>query len=89
MLRAPALALVVALLPSIAQAEGSAGCGAPIAIDDGWSVSEPQAQQLDPALICSIDGKLEKLKDANPHSVVVVRNGVIVYEKYFTGPDQR
>jgi CubicO group peptidase (beta-lactamase class C family) len=89
MLRASTLALVVALLSSIGQAESSSGCGAPIAIEDGWSVSEPQTQQLDPALICSIAGDLEKLRDANPHGVVVVRNGVVVYEKYFTGPDQR
>ena len=89
MFRAPAFALFTALLPSIAQAEFPAGCGAPTAMEDGWSISEPPAQHLDPALICSIDGELEKRKDANPHSVVVVRNGLIVYEKYFTGPDQR
>jgi CubicO group peptidase (beta-lactamase class C family) len=89
MFRAPALALVVAFLPSTDRAEFPAGCGTPVAMEDGWSVSEPRAQQLDPALICSIEAELEKLKDANPHSVVVVRNGVVVYEKYFTGPDQR
>ena len=89
MFRAPVLALVVAFLPSIGQAEFPAGCGAPIAMEDGWPVSEPQAQQLDPALMCSIEGELDKLKDANPHGVVVVRSGTIVHERYFTGPDQR
>ena len=58
-------------------------------MEDEWAVSEPQAQRLDPALICSIERELEKRTDANPHSVVVVRNGAIVYEKYFAGPDQR
>jgi CubicO group peptidase (beta-lactamase class C family) len=89
MFRAPALALAIAFLPSMARAEFPVGCRTPVAMEDGWSVSEPQAQQLDPALICSIGGELEKLKDAHPHGVVVVRNGVVVYEKYFTGPDQR
>jgi CubicO group peptidase (beta-lactamase class C family) len=88
MFRASVLALVVALLPAIVEAD-PVGCGAPMAIKDGWSVSEPQAQQLDPAVICSIGAELEKLKDADPHGVVVVRNGVIVYETYFSGPDQR
>ena len=88
MFRAAVLTLVVALLPAIAQGDSS-GCRAPMATEDGWSVSEPQAQQLDPALTCSIGGELEELKDADPHSVVVVRNGVVVYEKYFSGPDQR
>ena len=89
MFRAPGLALVVAFLPSIAQAESAAGCGAPMAVAVGWSGSGPQAQQLDPVMICSIEGNLGKLRDANPHGVVVVRNGVVVYEKYFSGPDQR
>jgi hypothetical protein len=89
MFRAPALTLAIALLPSIAQAELPAGCAASAAIGDGWPVSEPEAQQLNPALICAIKEKLEKLKDANPHGVVIVRNGVVVYETYFAGPDQR
>ena len=88
MLRASALALGLVLLPSVAQAE-PAGCAAPAAIGDGWSTSEPQAQKLDPALICTLEEKLEKLKGANPHSVVIVRNGTVVYERYFAGPDQR
>ena len=89
MFRASALALGVALLSSTARAESPAGCAAPAAIGDGWSVSEPQAQQLDPALICGIEAKLERLNDANPHGVVIVRNGVVAYETYFAGPDQR
>jgi CubicO group peptidase (beta-lactamase class C family) len=86
MFRAAALAFVLALSASVALAES---CEAPIAVSDGWPVSEPQAQQLDPSLICSIARELGKRKDANPHGVIVVRNGVIVYEKYFSGPDRR
>jgi CubicO group peptidase (beta-lactamase class C family) len=71
------------------RAELPAGCAAPAAIGDGWPVSEPQAQQLDPAMICAIKDRLENRKDANPHGVVILRNGVVVYETYFAGPDQR
>jgi CubicO group peptidase (beta-lactamase class C family) len=84
-----AFALLATLLPSIAYAELPAGCDAPIEMEDGWSATEPQAQYLDPVVICAIGAELDKRKDANPHSVVVVRNNAIVYEKYFTGPDQR
>lgn len=89
MFRASALALGAALLPALAQAETLPGCAAPAAIGDGWSVTEPGAQNLDPALICAIKQRLEKLKDANPHGVVIARNGAVVYETYFAGPDQR
>jgi CubicO group peptidase (beta-lactamase class C family) len=90
MARAAALAFfVVALTSSLAQAEMSGGCGAPQAIDDGWPVSEPRAQRLDPASICAIAEQLSALKDANPHGVVVARHGSVVYESYFSGPDQR
>ena len=56
---------------------------------DGWPVSTPREQGLDPALICGIAAKLEKRKDANPHGVVLVRNGAIIYETYFNGLDRR
>lgn len=89
MFRLSPLALVVVLLPSMACAESPVRCGAPTTIEDGWVVSEPQAQQLDPASICAMRGELQKRANADPHGVVVVRNGVIVYETYFIGPDQR
>jgi CubicO group peptidase (beta-lactamase class C family) len=84
--RRSAMAFLFAVLPSIGQA---AGCGAPGALDDGWPVSEPQAQHLDAALICSIDAEVEKLGDADVHGIVVARNGKIVHEAYFAGRDQR
>ena len=31
----------------------------------------------------------KKVKDADPHGAVVVPSGVVVHEKYFSGPDQR
>lgn len=89
MSRATALALLVALLPSLGQAASPADCAAPAAIEDGWPVATPEAQRLDPAVICSIGASLEQLPEANPHGVVIARNGVLVYEKYYDGPDRR
>lgn len=66
-----------------------ASCGAPVEMDDGWTVSSPQKQHLAPTLICAIGPQLEELQGASPNGVVVVRHGALVYEVYFTGKDQR
>lgn len=87
MLRAFILALFAAL--PVMAAAGPLSCGAPMAIEDGWPVSDPEAQHLDPKLICAIGPELEKLEQAAAHGVVIVRNGAIAYETYFSGPDQR
>jgi CubicO group peptidase (beta-lactamase class C family) len=80
--------LCVALLTASARAAISADCGTPAAMSDGWEVSAPAQQGLDPTLICATGPSLAKLAGADPHGVVVVRNGVLVYEQYFTGDDQ-
>jgi CubicO group peptidase (beta-lactamase class C family) len=63
-------------------------CDAPTKLDDGWSLSRPEEQGLDPALICSIGSRIEAWKEANVHAVVVARHGALVYERYFAGDDQ-
>jgi CubicO group peptidase (beta-lactamase class C family) len=68
-------------LDPILQAQGRFRLGeVPLQICDGRPFVHASA---------AIGGELEKVKDADPHSVVVVRNGVVIYEKYFSGPDQR
>src|ERR1044071_8467434 len=81
-------ALCVALLTASARAAISADCGTPAAMSDGGEVSAPAQQGLDPTLISATGPSLAKLGGADPHGVVVVRNGVLVYEQYFTGDDQ-
>ncbi|MGA8758895.1 MAG: serine hydrolase [Stellaceae bacterium] len=77
------------LFTAIARAGTSADCSAPAAISDGLPVSPPAAQGLDPHLICSAGPGLAKLAGADPHGVVVIRHGVLVYEQYFAGDDMR
>jgi len=36
----------------------------------------------------SMDGRLSATAGANVHAIVVAREGVLVHERYFTGPDQ-
>ena len=82
-------ALCVMLLTALARAAISADCDAPAAMSDGWAVSTPAQQGLDPKLICALGPSLAKLTGADPHGVVVARNGVLVYEQYFDGDDMR
>jgi CubicO group peptidase (beta-lactamase class C family) len=64
-------------------------CGSPTDLRDGWTVAAPANEGLDPALICGIGPRLEALKEANTHGVVIIRHGRLIYERYFTGRDWR
>jgi CubicO group peptidase (beta-lactamase class C family) len=77
------LSLMVALSAMAAE------CGIPTDFHDGWSVAAPDQEGLDPALICGIGPRLEALKEAQAHGVVIARHGRVVYELYFAGKDWR
>jgi CubicO group peptidase (beta-lactamase class C family) len=81
------LAVVLALL--IAVAATAADCPKPTDLRDGWTVAAPEQEGLDPALICDIGPRLEALKEAQAHGIVIARHGQLVYEHYFVGKDQR
>ena len=61
----------------------------PAELHDGWDVAAPEAQGLDPAVLCAIGPRFEDWKEANAHAVLVVRHGALVYEHYFAGDDER
>ena len=73
----------------IAVAAIAADCPKPTDFHDGWTVAAPEQEGLDPALICGIGPRLEALKEANAHGVVIARHGRLVYERYFAGNDWR
>jgi CubicO group peptidase (beta-lactamase class C family) len=78
--------IVVLLLARPAQAQD---CAPPPDLKDGWQVATPQSADMDAALLCSIGTRFDAWKEANAHAVLVLRRGQLVYEKYFTGEDQR
>jgi CubicO group peptidase (beta-lactamase class C family) len=88
MLLVAAFALAVAFLSAGAAAAMAPSCPAPAVTSDGWKVATPAQEGLDPALICAIGPVLEHLKDADPHAIVVIRHGVLVYEHYFSAGDE-
>jgi hypothetical protein len=81
------VALLLGVVPAtlVAPAAGTANCGAPADLHDGWVVAAPETEDLDAALICGIGPRLEALKQANAHGVVITRHGRLVYEHYLTG----
>jgi CubicO group peptidase (beta-lactamase class C family) len=64
-------------------------CGSPSEIiQDGWVISSPKQQGFDPGLLCVMGKGVMDGKLANVDSIVVVRHGVLVYERYFDYPNQ-
>jgi CubicO group peptidase (beta-lactamase class C family) len=75
------------VLPARAWAES--GCGVPAAGADHWPVASPESVGLASATLCPLVQRLDEWKEANVHSVVVVRHGSLVFEHYFSGADER
>ena len=78
------------LLVASATAWGQAGsaCGTPVTLDDGWTIATPESVDLDSARLCAIAARLKET-EANVHAVVIVRHGRLIFEQYFSGPDER
>ena len=71
-----------------AYADPSSGCGIPVARDDGWPVASVDEENLlDRGALCSMADRLVA-SAANIHSVLVIRGGKLLFERYFNGPDE-
>jgi hypothetical protein len=64
--------------------EPEAGCATPRDLQDGWSITAPQQHGLDPALLCAIGKAVSDGELANVDSIVVIRHGVLVYQRLFS-----
>src|ERR1700685_3644059 len=66
----------------------SEACGVPVARDDGWPIASVKEDKLlnGPAL-CRVADRLVA-SGANVHAVLVARDGKLVFERYFKGPDE-
>ncbi|HEY4169901.1 MAG TPA: serine hydrolase [Reyranella sp.] len=70
-----------------ASAEPADGCGVPVARDDGWLVGAADDDKLiDRSALCRMADRLAA--STNIHAVLVVRGGKLVFERYFSGPDE-
>jgi CubicO group peptidase (beta-lactamase class C family) len=73
----------------MAFAADTADCASPSDIQDGWAITSPQQQGLDPVRLCAMGNGVTDGKLANVDSIVVVRHGVLVYEHYFVDPRRK
>src|SRR2546421_7136106 len=64
-------------------------CSKPAELHDGWDVAAPEAQGLDPVVLCAIGPRFEQRKEADVHAVVVARNSALVSEHHFAGEDEK
>ncbi|UGY03641.1 serine hydrolase domain-containing protein [Bradyrhizobium quebecense] len=82
-------AALAPLATSPANADPSDACGVPIARDDGWAVASINEDKLaDRAALCRMADRIAAASDGNIHSVLVVRSGKLVFERYFRGHDE-
>lgn len=61
-------------------------CGIPSDIHDGWTITSPEKQGLNSTLLCTMADGITGGTLANVDSIVVVRHGALVYERYFNYP---
>jgi CubicO group peptidase (beta-lactamase class C family) len=80
------LALILIPAPVLAQ---TPDCAVPAAGDDGWPVATAAAAGLDPSVLCPAGPRFDTWKAANVHAILVVRDGKLVFERYFTGYDEQ
>jgi CubicO group peptidase (beta-lactamase class C family) len=70
-----------------AYADPPDGCGVPVARDDGWPVASVSEDKLfDRGALCRMADRLAST--ANVHAVLVARGGKLLFEQYFSGPDE-
>ncbi len=70
------LALLALALPASAQEAKT--CGAPVALNDGWTIASQADVGLDADKLCELDAFIAQWPQANIHAVVVVHNGMLV-----------
>jgi CubicO group peptidase (beta-lactamase class C family) len=69
-------------------AEPPDGCAVPVAREDGWPVASLNDDELvDRGALCRMADRLVA-SSANVHAVLVARGGKLVFERYFSGPDE-
>jgi CubicO group peptidase (beta-lactamase class C family) len=59
--------------------------GIPVQTDDGWETACAASMGMDTRLLVSLEKRLNELDEHRIHSLLVVKNGKLVFERYFPG----
>ena len=57
----------------------------PVQLDDGWETSSLTGVGLDEGYFVSLMNELEKTENHRIHSLLIIKNGKLVFEEYFHG----
>jgi CubicO group peptidase (beta-lactamase class C family) len=85
---------IVTMVAALAVCTGIAGgaelksqpCDRPPSLEDGWIVAPPDAQGVASAVLCEMGDGVAAGQLSEVDSIIVVRHGVLVYERYFNRP---
>jgi CubicO group peptidase (beta-lactamase class C family) len=80
--------LSMAQFSAYASAPAAALCGSATVLHDGWATATPESVGFESRQLCAIGNAVRHGRLRNLHGVVVVRQGRLVFEQYFTGPDE-
>src|SRR5262245_44060153 len=72
-----------------AWAEGQSRCGLPVVLADGWWVGDQGMTIANPGRLCALTDELAKPDSHNVHSVLLVRDGKLLFEHYRKGEDEK
>lgn len=96
---APAILLVVAVagarptrIDAQAVTSGPAASyvySVPEATGDGWDVANVDEVGVDATVLAQLVTEIREQRLSNLHSVLVIKNGKLVFEEYFEGPDEQ
>ncbi len=86
-MRVLVLCLVISLFGYAPQVRAAATCDPPFAGIDDWEIATPESVGMDPAGLCALGAAYDADKGANVHGIVVIRNGMLVFERYYRGMD--
>jgi len=65
--------------------EQETGPGIPEKLDDGWEIASLKSQGLDSVKISNLASKIRSGKYKKVHSLLIVRNGYLLFEDYYYG----
>jgi CubicO group peptidase (beta-lactamase class C family) len=60
-----------------------------VQLADGWRVATPEALGVDGAQLALMTAAIERGAYTNVHAVLIERDGRLIFERYFTGDDER
>ena len=81
--------LASALLVLAVQTPAPSAPHRPPVLADGWKTGSADSAGLDPARLAALTQSVRSGPDSGVHAILIERGGRLVYEEYFTAPDQR